>query len=108
LVTQYAGVRPYGVGLLVGGVDEDGPKLFETEPSGTLIEWHAQSIGRGAEKARKVLEKDFKPGMELKPGLKILMAAMRAAEKDASPENIEVIEVSRKDVKRIPPSELKG
>ena len=55
IVTQYAGVRPYGVGLLIGGVDDSNPQLYETEPSGTMIQWQAQSIGRGADKAKKVL-----------------------------------------------------
>ena len=31
--------RPYGVALLVAGVDEDGPQLFQTDPSGTYFEW---------------------------------------------------------------------
>lgn len=32
--TQKASKRPYGVGLLVAGIDKDGPHLFETCPSG--------------------------------------------------------------------------
>ena len=55
MVTQYAGVRPYGVGLLVAGIN-DGPTLFETDPLGTMIEWKAQAIGRGAIKAKKILD----------------------------------------------------
>lgn len=31
--------RPYGVALLVAGVDENGPQLFQTDPSGTYFEW---------------------------------------------------------------------
>src|SRR3989338_32390 len=106
-VTQYGGVRPYGVGLLVGGVDASGPKLFETEPSGTLIEWHAQAIGRGAEKAKKALEKDFDPGMDLKAGMKIVLHAMKAGEKDVDAASLDLVVVSKDKVEAIPEDEVK-
>ena len=31
--------RPYGVALLIGGVDENGPQLYSTDPSGTYSQW---------------------------------------------------------------------
>lgn len=37
--------RPYGVSLLFGGIDETGPKLFETDPSGTLVGYLAKGVG---------------------------------------------------------------
>jgi len=39
--------RPYGVALLFGGVDENGPCLYQTDPSGTYCEWQADAIGSG-------------------------------------------------------------
>jgi len=29
--------RPFGVALLIGGVDETGPCLYHSDPSGTMI-----------------------------------------------------------------------
>ena len=29
--------RPYGVALLIAGVDENGPSIYQTDPSGTMI-----------------------------------------------------------------------
>jgi 20S proteasome subunit alpha 5 len=43
--------RPYGVALLIAGVDEKGPQLFQTDPSGTYLEWKARAIGSGGETA---------------------------------------------------------
>jgi 20S proteasome subunit alpha 5 len=37
--------RPYGVALLIAGVDERGPSLYQTDPSGTMIEYQAKGIG---------------------------------------------------------------
>lgn len=54
--TQKASKRPYGVGLLVAGVDKDGPHLFETCPSGNYYEYYAYSIGARSQSARTYLE----------------------------------------------------
>jgi 20S proteasome subunit alpha 5 len=43
--------RPYGVSLLVAGVDDKGPALFHTDPSGTFINYKAKAIGSAAEGA---------------------------------------------------------
>ena len=40
--TQSYSKRPYGVGLLVAGVDQDGPHLFETCPSGNYYEYYVR------------------------------------------------------------------
>jgi proteasome alpha subunit len=108
LVTQYAGVRPYGVGLLIGGVDKAGARLFETEPSGTMIEWNAQAIGRGADKARKVLSSDWKEGMELKAGAQLLVKALKAGEKDVRTENIEAVYITKGRIEKVSLKEKKG
>jgi 20S proteasome subunit alpha 6 len=55
--TQHYGKRPYGVGLLVAGVDEDGPHLFTTQPSGLCEEAVAFAIGARSQMARTYLEK---------------------------------------------------
>ena len=55
--TQNYGKRPYGVGLLVAGVDDQGPHLFEFQPSGMTEEMVAFAIGARSQMARTYLEK---------------------------------------------------
>lgn len=107
LVTQYAGVRPYGLGMLVGGSNENSMKLFETEPSGTMIEWKAQAIGRGAEKAKKILERDYKDDLEFEKGLRVFLKALRAAEKDAAASTVEIMHVTKNSTKRLSHADIK-
>jgi 20S proteasome subunit alpha 6 len=57
--TQRSSKRPYGVGLLVGGYDENGPHLFETCPSGNYFEYKAMAIGGRSQTAKTYLEKHF-------------------------------------------------
>ena len=60
LSTLYAGLRPFGVSLLIGGVDLTGPHLIESDPSGMLFEWLAYSIGRSANLANKILKEKWR------------------------------------------------
>ncbi|KAJ5966102.1 proteasome subunit alpha type-6 [Penicillium waksmanii] len=57
--TQHYGKRPYGVGLLVAGVDEAGPHLFEFQPSGLTHEMAACAIGARSQMARTYLERNL-------------------------------------------------
>jgi len=55
--TQHYGRRPYGVGLLVAGVDETGPHLWEFQPSGMVLEYRGAAIGARSQSARTYLER---------------------------------------------------
>ena len=52
--TQNGGVRPFGTALIIGGVNGDEARLFETDPSGALIEYKATAIGSGVQAAMDV------------------------------------------------------
>ena len=59
--TQYGGIRPFGVSLIIGGIDEDGEiKLFMTDPSGLHTQFYAVVIGEGESKITPKLEESFK------------------------------------------------
>ena len=36
--------RPFGVALLIAGVDEKGPALYHTDPSGTYNQFRAKVL----------------------------------------------------------------
>jgi proteasome alpha subunit len=82
--TLYAGLRPYGVALLVGGVDESGMHLIEADPSGMLYEWQAYAIGKGADLANKIFARNWKPGMDEKAAVQMAMDVIDKTEKDKS------------------------
>ena len=63
--TQYAGVRPFGVALILAGVDKNGSSLFLTDPSGTYIGYDAVAIGAGSDQVTEFLEKSYKPDVDL-------------------------------------------
>ena len=57
--TQQADKRPYGVGMLLAGVDRTGTHLYETCPSGNLNEYIAMAIGGRAQSAKTYLENNY-------------------------------------------------
>jgi proteasome alpha subunit len=74
--TQYAGTRPFGVSLLLAGVDEK-PRLFVTEPSGIYFEYSATSIGEGSTVTNKFLEEKYKPSMTTDEGIVLAIKALK-------------------------------
>lgn len=70
ICTQSAGLRPFGVSLLVAGVEEDGlVKLFLTEPYGLYFQHRAAVIGEGEESLSPLLQKKWKPNMSINDGI---------------------------------------
>ena len=63
--TQYAGVRPYGVALILGGVVNNTSQLYLTDPSGTYISYDAIAIGSGSDSVTDFLEKTYKEDLTL-------------------------------------------
>lgn len=74
--TQYAGTRPFGVSLLIAGVDER-PRLFVTEPSGIYFEYSATSIGEGSVVVNKFLEENYKPSITIEDGISLAIKALK-------------------------------
>ena len=63
--TQYAGVRPFGVSLILGGVVNKIPQLYLTDPSGTYISYEAIAIGASSDQVTDFLEKTYKNDLSL-------------------------------------------
>jgi proteasome alpha subunit len=78
-LTQYGGIRPYGTALLIAGVSYGEVRLFETDPSGTLLEYKATGIGIGRPAAMKVFEEEYNPETEIKNAIPLGLKALHSA-----------------------------
>jgi len=78
-LTQYGGIRPYGTALLIAGVSDGEVRLFETDPSGTLLEYKATGIGIGRPAAMKVFEEEYSPDAEIKDAIPLGLKALHSA-----------------------------
>jgi len=80
--TQYAGVRPYGVALILGGVVNNKPELFLTDPSGTFISYDAIAIGSGSDEVTDFLEKTYKEDMSIEEASTLAVAGIQLSSDD--------------------------
>jgi len=78
-LTQYGGIRPYGTALLIAGVSDGECRLFETDPSGTLLEYKATGIGIGRPAAMKVFEEEYNPETPMKDAILLGLKALHSA-----------------------------
>ncbi|XP_047319662.1 proteasome subunit alpha type-1-A-like [Impatiens glandulifera] len=62
--TQRSWKRPYGVGLLVAGLDESGAHLYYNCPSGNYFEYEAFAIGSRSQAAKTYMERKFENFMK--------------------------------------------
>ncbi len=94
--TQFGGVRPFGTALLVGGYDDGGIHLFETEPSGSLTSFRAASTGGNKGPVMEVFEQKFKPGLDRDGAIVLALEALSAGlEEGGSLNQVEVCTVER-------------
>ncbi|MBN1377236.1 archaeal proteasome endopeptidase complex subunit alpha [Candidatus Woesearchaeota archaeon] len=82
MCTQYGGLRPFGVSLLIAGIDQDGPKLFETNPTGIFFEYYATAIGENSKRLKEILSKKYRPDLTIEKGLKIALDALKSVTKE--------------------------
>ena len=75
--TQSGGVRPFGISVLVAGVTDNKPRLFQIDPSGAYYEWKATAIGKNAENAKIFLEKRYNENMELEDAIHNVLLTMK-------------------------------
>ena len=80
--TQYAGVRPYGVALILGGVVNSTPQLYLTDPSGTYISYDAIAIGSGSDQVTDFLEKTYKEDLALDDAATLASAGIYLSSED--------------------------
>jgi len=92
--TQYAGVRPFGVALIIGGITGNDPHLFLTDPSGTYIPYDAISIGANSDVIQDFLEKSYKNDLTLDDACTLAIAAINRADEIDNDEDIRIAQIT--------------
>ena len=79
LYTQHAGVRPFGISMIFGGVDKTGNHVFGTHPSGTYRGYKARAEGAGRETVVKILREEYREGVSLEDTIKLAVKCLAKA-----------------------------
>ena len=79
IYTQNAGVRPFGVSMIIAGVDTSGCKILTLDPSGSYRGYHATAAGRNGDEANRLLEERYRSGLNLKGAVSLAIEAVKVA-----------------------------
>ena len=74
--TQYGGVRPNGVSMIIGGIDQKGKSIYVIDPSGSYVQYSAVAIGAGSDDVNDFLEKNYSSEMNMDDGSLLAIGAI--------------------------------
>ncbi|KAF8079165.1 proteasome subunit alpha type 5 [Lyophyllum atratum] len=87
--------RPFGVALLIAGIDELGPQLYHTDPSGTFVRYDAKAIGSGSEAAQSELQDKWHKQMTLKEAQILTLRVLKQVmEEKLDQHNVQLAQVT--------------
>ena len=109
--TQHAGVRPFGVTMILTGVDATGPRVMTTDPSGAYRAFKAIAVGRKNDEANKLLEDQYTDDITLDDAIKLAIQAIKtASDSDVTKDTVKVVVIpaDTKVFKRFTAEETEG
>ncbi len=88
---------PYYAEMIVGGLEDDLPRLFVLDPAGSSLEDKYAAVGSGAKLAIGILERSYSPDLESEEAIRVAERAMRGAiERDAlSGDGIDILFIGK-------------
>jgi len=71
--SQYGGARPFGVSLMIAGINNKKPELYTSDVTGNYLAYYANSIGENDEKIKEKLRERYKKDLTIKKGIKLAL-----------------------------------
>ena len=90
--SQAGGHRPFGVSLLIAGIESNKPVLYQTTPSGIYMRFLGRALGNLGDKINEDLEKEYKENMSNKDAIKLgLNLFKKALEAEYDTERFDIV-----------------
>ena len=102
--TQYGGARPFGVSVMIAGLQDNRGRLYTSDITGNYYEYFSNAIGEDDSKIKEILREKYKKDLTLKKGIEIAIEAMKKAKGDKFKiERLELgyLENNREEIKRL-------
>ena len=71
--SQYGGARPFGVSLMIGGINRGKAELYSSDVTGNYLSYYAMAIGDSDEKIREKLRARYTKDLIIKKGIKLAL-----------------------------------
>ena len=69
--TQYGGARPFGVSIMLAGINNGKPELFTNDTTGNYLAYYANAIGDNDDKFKEKLREKYRHNMKIEEGAKL-------------------------------------
>ena len=91
--------RPYGVAMLIAGIDKDGKaKLFKNDPSGNYVRYKACCIGQGGENGLTTLQNSYNEDMNFDDAINLAGKVLKEnLEQKINKDNVQIAYIKNKD-----------
>jgi proteasome alpha subunit len=80
--TQYGGARPYGVSVMLAGLNGNKAELFASDVTGNYFGYYANAIGESDDKIKDKLRERYKREMNMKKGIKLALDIFKEVQGD--------------------------
>jgi proteasome alpha subunit len=71
--TQYGGARPFGVSMMIAGINGKKAEVFVSDVTGNYFSYYANVIGENDDKIREELREKYKQNLTIKQGVKLAL-----------------------------------
>ncbi len=71
--SQYGGARPFGVSLMIAGINNGKPELYTSDVTGNYLGYSANAIGEDDEKIKVKLREKYSKDLTIKKGIKLAL-----------------------------------
>ncbi len=71
--TQYGGARPFGVSLMIAGINRKKPELHTSDITGNYLTYSANAIGENDERIKEKLRERYNKELTIKKGVKLAL-----------------------------------
>ena len=77
MATQYGGARPFGVAIMIAGIDNEKSQLFSSDITGNYFSYHAMAIGENDEKIKEILRMKYDKKLNIDGGIKLALGIFK-------------------------------
>lgn len=71
--TQYGGARPFGVSMMIAGMNGKKGEVFVSDVTGNYFSYYANVIGENDDKIREELREKYRQNLSIKQGVKLAL-----------------------------------
>lgn len=76
--TQYGGARPFGIEIMIAGVNANNDsRLYVSDVTGNYMGYKATAIGENDERIKEILRSEYREGLNVEQGIKLALSVFK-------------------------------